>query len=613
MILFATVSLGCTDEPVDENACDGVSCSGRGTCAVAGSAAFCVCEPGYGPVGTDCVPCGEIPASQDIFVPAVRIAGTFTINGDLPPDSPNDTGDIWLESEQQGRVRLGATHERAFNLRVLPGSYRIVYRYVAGGSQVPLNSHAVLGTLDVYGQSGAQIDVPSTIVSGDLSVNGVPAPASQYDDGLIVLASSTSDDEAVIANTHDQHYEARVVPGSYDVRFRNQTPGDVVPRNGDAVIGSIDVADDGGEFDFDLHQATVGGEMTLNGQPFPDHQYDDANLYLASPDGKDVVLLGNTHDGSFTVPVLVGQYQIFYQLETPGPLAPRNQWGKLGEVDIAGDTDSLDIDVHSFLLSGEVTVDGNEPPDHEYDDANIMLRNGADEVDLVNTHTPTIFLQVLAGTYDVVVGNETPGYVVPFNESAAFAAVVIDDNVRAFVADVPSGRVLGDIRFNGELAPAHEYADGFIVAENSQTGDRAVLGNSHFQQFDVPLVRGIYELYFESQTVGGPAPANQHARVGTLNVDAASVEHDVDISVGLAGGSILLNGNVPPADADDSGLIEVRNLEQADHAELASTSEGSYQTRLVSGAYDVYYSVESAGDLAPENLDGRIGCFAVSP
>jgi len=613
IIFFATVCLACVDEPVDENACDGVSCSGRGTCAVTGSGAFCVCEPGYGPAGTECLPCGDIPASQDVVVPAVRLVGTFKIDGELPPDSVNDTGDIWLESDQQGRVRLGATHERAFNLRVLPGSYRIVYRFVAGGIQVPLNTHVEIGTLDVYGPTTAHIDVPTAVVTGDLSISGGAPPASQYDDGLIVLASSTSDDEAVIGNTHDQHYQARVVPGSYEVRFRNQTPGDVVAWNGNALIGALEVPDDGGAFDFDLETATVGGDMTLNGQPFPVNEYDDANLYLASADGKDVALLGNTHDGSFAVPVLVGQYQIFYQLETPGAFVPYNQWGYLGDVNIEGDTDSFDIDVHSYLLSGEVTVDGNDPPANEYDDGNVILRNGVDEVFLANTHTPTIFLQVLGGTYDVVVGNETPGNIVPFNDAAAFAELVVDDNKRAFVADVPSGRVSGDMRFNGELAPANQYADGFIVAENSETGDRAVLGNTHSQIFDVPLVRGLYDLYFESQTVGGPAPANQHARVGTLNVDSSSVEHDVNIIVGPAAGSILINGNVPPGDQDDSGLLSARNAEQADSAELASTYEGSYETRLVSGAYDVYYTVEHAGDFAPENLDGRIGCFTVAP
>jgi hypothetical protein len=57
--LFAIAHAGCTGG----DACDGVTCSGNGTCVVRGGAAACRCAPGYDAVGLECVadPCSGAP------------------------------------------------------------------------------------------------------------------------------------------------------------------------------------------------------------------------------------------------------------------------------------------------------------------------------------------------------------------------------------------------------------------------------------------------------------------------------------------------------------------------------------------------------------------------
>ena len=58
----------------------------------------------------------------------------------------------------------------------------------------------------------------------------------------------------------------------------------------------------------------------------------------------------------------------------------------------------------------------------------------------------------------------------------------------------------------GDLAPASEYDDANFYLENPRSGDRIWLGNSHDGQLGALAVPGIYDLVYESETVGAEMP-----------------------------------------------------------------------------------------------------------
>ena len=72
MLLFSGITAaGCAagSQTADSTAsiCDGVECSGKGTCVPGLDAAVCICEPGYGAKGTECIqqsePCQDVTCS----------------------------------------------------------------------------------------------------------------------------------------------------------------------------------------------------------------------------------------------------------------------------------------------------------------------------------------------------------------------------------------------------------------------------------------------------------------------------------------------------------------------------------------------------------------------
>jgi hypothetical protein len=76
---------------------------------------------------------------------------------------------------------------------------------------------------------------------------------------------------------------------------------------------------------------------------------------------------------------------------------------------------------------------------------------------------------------------------------------------------------------------------------------------------------------------------------------------------------VTVNGAPPPASEYDDGRIYLRNLETDDSVLLGSTRLGAISGLVVPGQYEVYYSVETAGQIVPLNAGAYIGTIEVQP
>lgn|GEM_PF-2025842 len=75
------LACGGTAEPAISAPCDGVTCSGHGTCAELDGLGVCTCEPGFAPSGPFCEPATEVPhiLSLTAALPALTEGGTLPL------------------------------------------------------------------------------------------------------------------------------------------------------------------------------------------------------------------------------------------------------------------------------------------------------------------------------------------------------------------------------------------------------------------------------------------------------------------------------------------------------------------------------------------------------
>ncbi len=96
----------------------------------------------------------------------------------------------------------------------------------------------------------------------------------------------------------------------------------------------------------------ITGNFTLNGNNFPQTQYDDAVFSLRDRYTGDVFELGNSHDLSYSANVVAGQYDVMYSVQDAGANVPRNIGAMVMENVVLLSDQTLDIDLTSYQLSG---------------------------------------------------------------------------------------------------------------------------------------------------------------------------------------------------------------------------------------------------------------------
>jgi hypothetical protein len=170
----------------------------------------------------------------DIDIPSTTVSGALNINGE--PAGAGNSGIVSLRDAAGDRVDIANTASPTFSARVVPGTYDVYYTRTATPTNTmtlaPAN-HAARLHSDVVVAPGAptvfDIDIPSTMVTGRITVNGVPAGPG--DTGTLMLRSAAGD-YAPFASTNADSYSARLIPGTYDLYFSHAgSAGDGIPMN----------------------------------------------------------------------------------------------------------------------------------------------------------------------------------------------------------------------------------------------------------------------------------------------------------------------------------------------------------------------------------------------
>lgn len=362
---------------------------------------------------------GTTDTTFDVDIPTVRLSGAFSFDGLDAPDAPTEYGRITLRGVDD-EINLGETRAGGYGVRVLPGTYDVVYEAVIGAEIAPANQRAVVTTIAAdAGATVKDIDIATVQLEGALMFNGEPAPADPTDDGYVLLRHANGD-EVLLGMTSAGTYSRRVIVGAYDVYYVQDTSRESAPRNSNARIREL-VTGDGGSTDIDIGRVAVTGTILLAGQTPPDSDYQDGHLFLRDMVTGDSVLLGNTRAGQFSAPVVPGEYEVVYVAETAGALLPVNTGAVIGDVMIdVGMPFDLPIDVPALSLAGAVTVNGAAAPMDTLDVGSLYLVDAQtqDQIYLGSTYDGAYAQTLTPGSYLVYyrVGTSSGG--VPANANA---------------------------------------------------------------------------------------------------------------------------------------------------------------------------------------------------
>jgi hypothetical protein len=103
---------------------------------------------------------------------------------------------------------------------------------------------------------------------------------------------------------------------------------------------------------------------------------------------------------------------------------------------------------------------------------------------------------------------------------------------------------------------------------------------------------------------------NARLRSGIVVGATGTTTLDIDLPTVTVSGSFKIAG-AAVADPQDYGQLELRD-DFGDTVELGKTSDLTYSVKVVPGSYDLYYSIQRGGTIAPVNSSTRLRCFNVS-
>ena len=180
----------------------------------------------------------------NVDVPVATVKGNLTMNGVAKKNAGG--GGLFLEGPNGDEAEIALTTVTSYSAPVVPGTYDLYYRAVnpgtTGAGPAPRNGYAKLRSGIVVAPGGTtqlDIDLPSVTVTGALTVAGA-AVSNPQEEGVLWLQTDAGD-YIDLGTTSALSYTVTLLPGQYDVYYKVDSGGTVVPTNTNAKIRCFDV------------------------------------------------------------------------------------------------------------------------------------------------------------------------------------------------------------------------------------------------------------------------------------------------------------------------------------------------------------------------------------
>lgn len=348
------------------------------------------------------------------------VLGTF-------PASVYEQGEFRLRTDDGDSVSLGPTHTSIGAVRVITGTYDLVYRHI-DGELVPRNYDAVILADRVVQTSVEQLDaiVDAWTAIPNLTLNGGPFPGSVYETADLLIKDKDTGATTLLGSTHNPPDELLLVEGTYDTVYRH-VDGELVPQNQMAEL-DIDVVVDspGVSLDIDVDAVTATGQFALNGAGFVKSVYEVAEFRLYPSGGGAGILLGDTYYDPEPVVIVAGNYDVVYA-HVGGSLVPGNPHHVLFADQAYAAGAVIDVNVLTRQVRPAFTLDGQAFPDAPFQQGDFYLRGNhvEDSVRIGASNAAAETTVVIRGAYDALY-RHVDGLSVPLNSEAVVGAVQVN-------------------------------------------------------------------------------------------------------------------------------------------------------------------------------------------
>jgi hypothetical protein len=475
------------------------------------------------------------------------------------------------------------------------------------------------GTIDCTNNTSPMpgtIDVPLGSVSGAITLGGGPLPGqSSYGGATFYLKAKDTGAMHSVASfnytganytLYGPTWTSRIVPGVYDLWYRKNwdstyntvsstSTGDPNPNGMRLLQMNVILASGGNTLNIDVPKATVGGTITLGGQPLPaQSSYGGATFYLKAKDtgamhsvasfnytGANYTLYGPTWTSS-TIP---GNYELWYRKNwdstyntvsstSTGDPNPNGMRMLNANVTIASGSNTLNIDVPKATVGGTITLGGQAlPAQSSYGGATFYLKakdTGAMHSVASFNYTganytlygPTWTSSTLPGDYELwyrknwdstynTVSSTSTGDPNPNGMRMLSGNVTLASGANTLNIDVPKATVSGTITLGGGPLPAQSsYGGATFYLKAKDTGAMHSVASFNYTganytlygpTWTSSLLPGNYELWYRKNWDSTYNTVSSTS-MGDPNPNGMRI---IDANVTIAPGSNVLDINVP--------------------------------------------------------------------
>jgi hypothetical protein len=365
------------------------------------------------------------------------------------------------------------------------------------------------------------------------------------------------------------------------------------------------------QWNINVPSARVQGRFLLNGRPFPSSFLHGANFFLRRASTGDEVYLGLSNNDTFDRRVVPGYYDVVYEHKI-GDEVPLNTVAVvIAGLEISGDQ-TFDIDVPSVGVTGAFQFNGATAPASQLEFGRVRVRDRANGAltPLGETKDQTYAARLIPGAYDLMYARATGGNTAPANPLTAFQRNVAITNNGVLNMNVPVIQKSGAFTVNGVVTPVSATENGRVSFLDPDTGAKLLLGETRFQNYDVLLIPGTYDLHYEAMTGSDTMPANSSGRFLTDVSLTTNGVFNINLPVAQISGAFRVNGIAAPVSETEKALITLQQGE--DIIYLGHTTGGSYQRRVLHGTYQVHFHGLTGSDTIPANTNAVLGFLVVT-
>lgn len=553
-----------------------------------------------------------------IDYPVVEVTAEFQLNGSPLSTNEENSVEIWLAQDGDLQVLLGETHLAPGPVRVIAGTYDVVYRDLTPSTPIDLpgNTNAIVAHDVLVDQDGPLVvNVVTATLTGEVLLDGAPFPASAAEDANIFAAGTGGEGEVFLYKTSNGPFGQVLVAGEYHIVYRRESGGTTVPRNENAVIDTLNLTPGGHSLTTDITSHLTSGDFLMNGAAAPNSLAENASLEMRREPHRgivDLVPLGESRDQNYSLRIIEGAYSLYYRNIQGRTLVPANVETRLSGPPVTVDGSPVDVDVPFKIYAGAFTVNGATPPASQAENGSVSF---IDPVTLAETTIDEFRNQghqfaAIPGTYDLAYRRIAGGTLVPANDFKVFATAVVFTGgmiVPPLDIDIPMTQATRSLALDGAAwNPADGEANLWLFdAQGAGAGQPSYeIGSSDNGGWSANLVGGDYRVRYNYLS-GSDIPRNGfHILPDVSNLAGANDVFRISLDSIELTPVVTLNGSpFPVGQTANFGLLDLGAI-------LFGEASGTWPTwRVLQGTYTALYNYQT-GDTIPANLTHLQACVS---